>query len=213
MAVAEDNATSRKETTAQGENLQPGQGAQAGSREGSSQVQNTGEGGNQQGSLARRSGFPMLARSPFQLMRQMSEEMDRLFSDVLLGGSGRGQSLTSRGTGNLGQQFWAPQLEVLEQGDQLIVRADLPGLSKEDVQVQVQDGLLTIQGERKQQHEEQRGDFYRSERSYDRFQRSIALPEGINPDEVKGSFKDGVLDITLPMPQAQQQDVRQIELQ
>lgn len=202
---------------AQSETQGSAQSTQAASSGEAAQTQATGGQGGQQTALSRQAALPLLAMSnPFLLMRQMSEEMDRLFSDALLGGYGRNRSLMPRAVGgvtNLSQQLWAPQLEVFERDNQLVVRADLPGMSKEDVQVQVQEGALVIQGERKQQHEEQRGGLYRSERSYGSFQRVIPLPEGANPDEVKGSFKDGVLELTVPMPQQQQQGTRQIELQ
>ncbi|MZP19051.1 Hsp20/alpha crystallin family protein, partial [Escherichia coli] len=127
--------------------------------------------------------------SPFALMRQMSDEMDRLFADVFAGGFGRGASLAPRTVGTLtipAQQLWVPQLEILERDGQMVVRADLPGLSKEDVKVRLENGALVLEGERKQQHEDRQGGYYRSERLYGSFRRVVALPEGANPDEVKG---------------------------
>ena len=98
------------------------------------------------------------------------------------------------------QALWSPEIEVFERGGQLVVRADLPGLTREDVKVDIREDSLIIQGERRQEREENDEGYYRSERSYGSFFRSVPLPEGINADEVKASFKDGVLEITMPSP-------------
>jgi HSP20 family protein len=82
----------------------------------------------------------------------------------------------------------------------LIVCADLPGLKKEDIQVEFSEDALTIQGERRQEHEESHEGYRTSERSYGKFYRSIPLPEGVNPESAKATFQDGVLKITVPLP-------------
>ena len=146
--------------------------------------------------------------SPFSMMNRFADEMERIF-----GGFGFGQgSLTPRGWGMGGQFDWSPQIEVHERDGKFIVRADLPGLSKEDVKVDINDDVLTIRGERKQEHEENREGFYRSERSYGSFFRSIPLPEGVNAEEAQASFRDGVLEITMPAPQRTERRGRQIEI-
>ncbi len=89
---------------------------------------------------------------------------------------------------------------MLQRNNELVIRADLPGLSKDDVKVDVTEDAVTIQGERKREHEEEKGGVYRSERSYGSFSRVIALPEGAMTDQAKASFKDGVLEITMPAP-------------
>lgn len=162
---------------------------------------------------ARQSG--LTRREPFGLMNRFADEMDRLFEDF---GFGRGR-LTSFGGrgyapsafGQMSQAMWSPQIEVFERGDQLIVRADLPGLNKDDVKIHVTDEALIIEGERRQEHEENEEGFYRSERSYGSFYRSIPLPEGVSDEDVKASFRDGVLEITMPAPKRQQRH-RQIEI-
>jgi HSP20 family protein len=156
-----------------------------------------------QGGLAHRQSYPSaLSGSPFALMNRFAEEMDRVFEDF---GLGRGLLAPrfGRGWGEMGQSAmaaWSPQIEAFERGGQFIVRADLPGLTKDDVKVEIHDDALTIQGERKLQSEEEREGFYRSERSYGSFLRSIPLPEGIKADEAKANFRDGVLEITMPAP-------------
>ena len=93
-----------------------------------------------------------------------------------------------------------------------MVRADLPGLSRDDVKVDVTDDAITIQGERRREHEDERGGVYRSERSYGSFQRVIALPEGAITDQAKASFRDGVLEITMPAPSEQVTRGRRLEI-
>lgn len=160
------------------------------------------------------------AASPFGLMRRMAEDMDRIFEDF--GFAGPGFALSPLLSSSLDRSVtgmsparasaWAPQLETFRRGDQLVVRADLPGLRKEDVEVEVDNGILTISGERTEQQEEQRDDYYRSERSYGRFHRALPLPEGITGEACEATFKDGVLEVTLPMPKQPVRKARQIAI-
>ena len=131
--------------------------------------------------------------SPFDLMRRLNDEMDRWFG----GGF---------------EAVWAPNVEVFQRGDELVVRADLPGLGKNDVDVEVSDDALTIRGERKQQHEEEREGYYRSERSYGSFYRTIPLPEGAIADSAKANFKNGVLEITVQVPPSEVSRGRKLEI-
>lgn len=157
--------------------------------------------------LSQRESFlPSLGiANPFTMMRSLADEMDRLFDDFFgwSGLSRRSQpGLTSslRGWGG-GQGLWQPQVEVREKDGKLLVHADLPGLKKEDVHVEVHDNALILEGERRQEHEQKEEGFYRSERSYGRFYRAIPLPEGVNPDQAQASFKDGVLEVSIPVPE------------
>ncbi len=127
--------------------------------------------------------------SPFALMRRMTEEMDRMFS-------GWG--------GETGERIWAPDIDVFEREGKMVVRADLPGLKKDEVKVEITDDGLILQGERKREHEEKREGFYRSERSYGRFYRAIPLPEGANIDQARAQFNDGVLEVSVPIPKSEQ---------
>ena len=85
-------------------------------------------------------------------------------------------------------EAWAPLIEVFQRGDRIIIRADLPGVSKEDIHVEMGNDSITIQGERRQEHEESREDYFHSERSYGRFFRHIRLPEGIEADKAEANF-------------------------
>jgi HSP20 family protein len=158
--------------------------------------------------LARRDPFGTLftSASPFgSLFQRWNDEMDRFFDDFG-GGFGslrRGQQQTA----------WMPQVEMFQRGSDLVVRADLPGMKKEDLHVDVTDDVLTIQGERRHEQEEDREGWYRSERSYGSFHRSIPLPDGTIADSAKASFKDGVLEVTLQAPSKEVSRGRRVNIE
>ena len=156
-----------------------------------------------QSALARREPFGLWGASPFSsIFQRWNDEMDRFFSDF---GVGRNRQAAQGG-------IWSPQVEVFQRGNELIVRADLPGLSKDDVKVEINDNVLTIQGERKQEHEEEREGWYRNERSYGSFYRAIPLPEGTISDSAKASFKNGVLEVALQAPPQEVSRGRRLEI-
>jgi HSP20 family protein len=137
---------------------------------------------------------------------------------ALSGQSGSQQGLQRAGqSGGLQswqQGLWSPQVEVRERGNNIVVRADLPGLSRDDVDVEVDDDTLIIRGERHNDWEDQNEQegYYRSERSYGTFYRAIPLPEGVDPNACNATFKDGVLEVTLPKPKEAQSKGRKIEV-
>jgi HSP20 family protein len=98
-------------------------------------------------------------------------------------------------------QRWAPAMDLVEADDHFVLKADLPGLSDEDVSIEVQDNVLTVSGERKSEHEQRQRGWYRLERSFGRFSRSLTLPEGVNPDGITASFDKGVLELRVPKPE------------
>jgi HSP20 family protein len=95
---------------------------------------------------------------------------------------------------------WAPAMDLVETDDHLVLRADLPGLDKDDVEIEVKDDVLTVSGERKAEHEERQDGFHRIERAYGGFARSLTLPKGIDPDQVQAEFNKGVLEVRIPKP-------------
>jgi HSP20 family protein len=95
---------------------------------------------------------------------------------------------------------WVPAMDLVETEDQLVLRADLPGLAKDDVDIEIKDGVLTIAGERKAEHERKGEGFYRVERAFGRFSRSLSLPDGIDAEKIAADFKDGVLEVRIPKP-------------
>jgi HSP20 family protein len=124
--------------------------------------------------------------SPWSFMRRFTDEMDRFFHEGREGGE---------------TAMWSPSIDVRENDNNLVVSADLPGLNKDDVKVEVSDEGLSIRGERKREHEEKREGYYRSERTYGSFYRVVPLPEGANVEQARANFKDGVLEVTVPIPQ------------
>jgi HSP20 family protein len=181
-------------------------------QEGGTQVAVRERGGTESRALAREDLF---SASPFALMRRVAEDMDRMFESF---GFGRGR-FAPRLWSDVPERFgepepavWAPELEVLDREGEFVVRADLPGLKKEDVRVEVTENALILEGERRKEHEERREGFYRSERSYGRFSRAVPLPEGVDTENVEAEFMDGVLEVRLPAPKRQPQQRRQIEI-
>ena len=120
-----------------------------------------------------------------------SREVDRLFDAFF----GQGDRETRR---------WVPPVDLVEAEDHFVLKADLPGLSEEDISIEIQDNTLTVSGERRAEHEERHRGWYRVERSFGRFSRSLTLPEGVNPEAVAASFDRGVLSITIPKPEQRQ---------
>jgi HSP20 family protein len=104
---------------------------------------------------------------------------------------------------------WTPTIEVMEKEGKLLVTAELPGVKKEDVKVHIDGDTLVVEGERKQEKEEKREGYYHSERSYGTFYRSIPLPEGAKADQTAAQFNNGVLEVSVPIPEvkAKRQDV------
>ncbi len=151
---------------------------------------------------------------PFTLLQRMSADMDRLFEQLGFGSplAGSALSVPMLGRNTIDAGAWTPQIETFRRGDNLVIRADVPGVRKEDLHVEVDDGVLTLSGERRSEHEENRDGYYRTERSYGRFERSIALPDGVGADQCEASFHDGVLEVTLPAPKEQERKAKRIEI-
>jgi HSP20 family protein len=108
---------------------------------------------------------------------------------------------------------WSPTIEVFEKDNRLVTKVDLPGLKKEDVKVEVTDGHLAISGERKREMEEKKKNVYRSEREYGSFYRAVPLPENVKLEDVKASFADGVLEVSVPLPARSEVRVRKVDIQ
>ncbi len=147
---------------------------------------------------------------PFDFIDRMSEEMDRVFDRVFRDfGMPRRSWWRSPGAMTGREGTWAPRVEAFQKGDRFIVRADLPGLKKEDVQVELTEDAVTIHGERREEHEEEREGYYHSEREYGQFYRTVPLPEGVIGESAQASFKNGVLEISM---QAAPSEGRKLEI-
>jgi HSP20 family protein len=166
--------------------------------------------GQQGGALQerRQGGLARYSRSPFALMQELSDEVDRLFDSFLYGAPVRWRSPREAVP-----SVWAPEVEVSEEGNELRVRVDLPGISKDNVKVDVQEGALVIQGERREERTEggEAQGFRRSERRYGSFCRSIPLPDYVDAEKADARMKDGVLNITLPITEERRQ-ARRLEI-
>ena len=149
-------------------------------------------------------------RDPFALLRQITSELDRTFD---MPGWGSFRWPTFRSMPMADRAAWFPQIDVLEKDNRLVTRIDLPGLKKEDVKVEVTDGHLAISGERKSEAEEKKDDFFRCERQYGSFYRAVPLPEGAKLEDVKATFSDGVLEVSVPMPAKPEAKPRTVEIQ
>jgi HSP20 family protein len=142
--------------------------------------------------------------SPITLMRRFTEDIDRAF------GLSSGRSRSGGDFDISPDDFtWVPTIEVRQQGDNLVIHADLPGLSENDVRVEATDDGLVIQGERRREQTVDEGGVIRTERVYGRFYRLIPLPDDAKVEDAKANFRNGVLEITVPVPESQKQN-RQI---
>lgn len=157
--------------------------------------------------------------TPFERMRRFAEEIDRVFDDFGLGYGRRlpgmltrAHELLRRETGLIPAE-WSPRVDVSERDGQFVVRADLPGLSKDDVKVELTDELLTIRGERKNEKKEQREGYSYSECNYGSFYRAIPLPEGVDSSKASADFHSGVLEVVMPAPRRKEAQARRIEVQ
>jgi HSP20 family protein len=115
-------------------------------------------------------------------------------------------------TGRRASGLWAPQIETLQRGDQFVVRADLPGMKKDNVNIELSDDAVTIEGERREEREDDREGYYRSERTYGSFCRVVPLPEGAIPESAKATFNDGVLEVTIQAPPREMSRRRRVEI-
>lgn len=139
---------------------------------------------------------PAVGIAPYRTWQRIADDFDRMISGFGL--SSRwpvGPTWRAAETG-----LWAPDIDVYQKDDQLVIKADLPGLRKDEVSVEISDDAVTIQGERKTERQEEREGYFRSERSYGNFCRVVPLPEGALTDQAKANFHDGVLEVTLPAP-------------
>ena len=147
-------------------------------------------------------------RDPFSLLRQMTSELDRVFDDwPSLPGPFFGDAPASESIG------WSPNVDVFERDNRLVTRVDLPGMKKEDVSVEVAGGRLALSGERKRETEEKKDNYYRSEREYGSFYRAVPLPESVKLEDVKATFADGVLEVSVLLPARPEANVKRVQIE
>lgn len=128
--------------------------------------------------------------SPFRELEEMERRFDEVFGRSLLPSIWRHLPME--------QMVWAPAIDVFEKGDKLVVKAEVPGMKEDDIHVSVEGDMLTIRGEKKTESEVKNEDYYRCERSYGSFLRSVALPSTVDASKIEADYEDGVLEVTLP---------------
>ena len=143
---------------------------------------------------------------PLSLMRQGLDEMERWFGHWGRAWPAAGSSMFSR----VGD--WSPAIEAFQRGNEFVVRVDAPGMSRQDVQVEVGDDTVTIHGERRQDRQEERDGMFWTERSYGSFTRTIPLPPGAITDSAKASFNNGVLEVVMQSPSAETRRGRRLDI-
>jgi HSP20 family protein len=155
-----------------------------------------------------------LAVSPARMIEEFADRMDRLFEEI---GFGRARLGPRLGFGlarplSTSVETWLPDVEMLQRNNDLVIRADLPGLKKEDIKIEITEDAVILQGERARHSEEEKAGIYRCERSYGSFYRRLPLPEGAIGDRAAATFKDGVLEITMPAPPEWTKRGRRVEI-
>jgi HSP20 family protein len=139
---------------------------------------------------------------PVRELSSLQNDMNRLFNTFF--------DTPTAGTGNASRR-WIPAMDLVETDDQFVLKADLPGLTDEDVHIDVEGDVLTVSGERKAEHEDRREGYVRVERPFGAFRRSLTLPEGVDPEAVSASFDRGVLEVRIPKPE--QRKPRRVAIQ
>lgn len=137
---------------------------------------------------------------PFRELVSLRDDMDRLFRSFFGGPLEEVEG------------FWAPVIDIEEDNDSYYVRAEVPGIKKEEIKISVRGNALSLSGERKQESETKNKTFHRVERSYGRFKRTISLPSEIDAEKVKATYKDGILTVTLPKPESMKPKEIEVEI-
>ena len=133
--------------------------------------------------------------NPYGEMTAMRNRINRMFNEPYW--------LTSRMDDDTGMGMWNPAVDLYEKGDHFVIKAELPGVDKKDISIDLKDRVLTLSGERSYENEVKEENYYRKERSYGKFQRAFTLPSDVDSDKIKAEFKDGLLQIEVPKPEQQ----------
>src|SRR3954453_1361240 len=127
---------------------------------------------------------------PARELDSLQSDMNRLFD----------RFFDTRSNGNGGSRRWIPAMDLAETEDHLVLRGDLPGLTEDDIEIEIKDSVLTVSGERKTENEAKREGYHRVERAFGTFSRSLTLPQGIDADRIEAAFDKGVLEVRIPKP-------------
>lgn len=139
--------------------------------------------------------------NPWATLPTLQDRINRLFDEVFPATEGREDT---------GLFEWRPSVDTYEKDDAVVIKAELPGVKKDDISIDVNNNVLSIRGERKHEEDVREENYYRRERFYGKFQRSFTLPDGVDPDKIEASYKDGVLEVQVP--KTEQSKGRRIEI-
>ena len=137
-------------------------------------------------------------RKPFEGLTRWFDDIDTLFDTGFFT--------------ELPETMWRPAIDVQEKDGKYLVRADLPGMKRKDIHVELRDGYLTLRGERKTEHEENRDNYHRIERTQGTFERTLRVPEGVTEKDIHAKYKDGVLELTIPAPKAEEPKTTEVKI-
>ena len=140
---------------------------------------------------------------PLRELTTLQNEMNRLFNTAF-------DAPASGGGAGAGLRRWMPAMDLVETADHFVLRADLPGMSEGDVKIELEDTVLTVSGERRAEHEEEKEGYHRVDRAFGSFSRTLTLPKGVDPEAISASFDNGVLEIRIPKPEVRKP--RRIEI-
>ena len=126
---------------------------------------------------------------PFSDLEELRSRFDRVFDQVVDGE----------------RRAWAPSLDLVREKDHLVLKIDLPGIKPDEVEIKAEDGMLTVSGEHTEEEEEKKGKYLRRERCYGSFERTMSLPEGVDPERIEATCQDGVLEVAIPVPAEEEQ--------
>lgn len=132
---------------------------------------------------------------PFSDFAELRHRLDQAFRDL--------------GDGAL--RGWTPSVDVVRKEDKLVLRADLPGIKPDDVKIEVEDDVLTVSGEHREEREEEKENYMRRERRYGSFSRSMSLPQGVTAEDIEATTEDGVLEVTIPLPKSEEKKAVEIK--
>lgn len=138
-------------------------------------------------------------RRPFEGLTRWFDDIDTWFD------TGFSPDFTER--------MWRPAIDIEEKDGKYLVKADLPGMKKGDIHVELKDGYLTLRGERKSEHEENNDNYHRIERTYGTFERTFRVPEGVTEKDIHAKYKDGVLELTVPAPKAEEPKTTEVKIE
>lgn len=132
---------------------------------------------------------------PFSDFVELRHRLDQAFRDLSDGA----------------QHGWTPSVDLVRRDDSLVLRADIPGIKPDEVKIEIDDDVLTVSGEHSEESEEKKGQYMRRERRYGSFSRSMVLPRGVKAEDIEATTENGVLEVTIPMPQAEQKQKVEIK--